>query len=146
MLTDGEFDFAFAAHVLEHVLDPGAACKELARVAKAGAVECPHPFKELLFGFEETDHKWLVWPGEWVGSDAKLVFVRHPPLITQLRDKRMAGAMCRILALGPLDSSNGGYLRAWYRKNHRDLNVTARWSEEDPLTWEVIDRLPVVRR
>lgn len=135
--ADGEFDYALAAHVLEHVEDPDAALSELTRVATAGTIECPHPFKELLFGFEEADHKWLVWPGAFVGHAADLVFVRYGEDTERWRDPQFSGAMCRMLAMGPLDTTDGGYLRRWYRTHHRSLNTIATWGPDRPLSWVV---------
>jgi len=132
---DGSFDYALCAHVLEHVEDPDAACRELARVATRGAIECPHPFKELLFGFEEHDHKWFVWPGPMVGRPEQLVFTSQAAAAAQWRDSEWGAAMTRILAMGPLDSSDGGYLRRWYRTHHRSLNTVATWDPGHPLTW-----------
>ncbi len=134
----GAFDFAACFHVLEHVEDPGEACEALAKVATRGVIECPSPLKEILFGFEEDDHRWFVFPGDWVGRTEQLVFVRQPAIVAAWRSADLAGAMTRILASGPLDSSDGGYLRRWYRTHHRSLNVVARWSPEQPLTWAVL--------
>jgi len=45
--ADKEFDFAYCSHVLEHVDDPAAACRELMRIAKRGYIETPSPAKDL---------------------------------------------------------------------------------------------------
>ena len=55
---DHAFEFVFCAHVLEHVRDPGAACRELMRVARRGYVECPRSWLEILTSAD--DHRWLV--------------------------------------------------------------------------------------
>ena len=55
---DKEFDFAYSHHVFEHLADPTTACKEMARIAKAGAIITPSPFAELAFG--RAYHRWLV--------------------------------------------------------------------------------------
>ncbi|HEY5714626.1 MAG TPA: class I SAM-dependent methyltransferase [Candidatus Gracilibacteria bacterium] len=39
---DKVFDFVIASNLLEHVPDPGKACSELQRVAKAGYIELPY--------------------------------------------------------------------------------------------------------
>ncbi len=56
---DGEFDFAYCRAVLEHVMDPEAACRELMRVAKRGFLETPSPLSEYLGG--HPTHRWLTW-------------------------------------------------------------------------------------
>ena len=56
--ADKEFDFVYCSHVLEHVDDPAAACRELIRVAKRGYIECPYAWHEIVF--HSRSHKWLV--------------------------------------------------------------------------------------
>jgi len=56
--ADGEFHFVWCAQVLEHVADPEAACRELARVARRGFVEVPSRLGELTNG--NPTHRWLV--------------------------------------------------------------------------------------
>jgi SAM-dependent methyltransferase len=55
---DLAFDFVYCAHVLEHVDDPAAACRELMRVAPRGYLECPRSWTEIVFS--ALDHRWLV--------------------------------------------------------------------------------------
>jgi SAM-dependent methyltransferase len=55
---NSEFDFVYCAHVLEHVSDPAAACREVMRVGKRGYIECPRSWTEFIFHAEE--HRWLV--------------------------------------------------------------------------------------
>ncbi|MCZ6691160.1 MAG: class I SAM-dependent methyltransferase [Planctomycetota bacterium] len=55
---DNAFDFVYCSHVLEHVRDPAAACRELQRVAPRGYIECPRSWLE--FPFCADDHRWLV--------------------------------------------------------------------------------------
>jgi SAM-dependent methyltransferase len=65
---DREFDFAFASHVFEHLPDPEAACAEMARVARAGAIVTPSIFAEIAFG--RPYHRWLV-----TARDGSIVFI-----------------------------------------------------------------------
>jgi SAM-dependent methyltransferase len=55
---DGEFDFVYCSHVLEHVDRPDVACRELMRVADRGYIETPRSWVEYVFSSDE--HKWLV--------------------------------------------------------------------------------------
>jgi SAM-dependent methyltransferase len=70
------FDFVYASHVLEHVVDPVQACREIMRVGAAGYIETPSPFLEqgLAIGDESSPehwyHRWFVFS---LGSD-QLVF------------------------------------------------------------------------
>jgi SAM-dependent methyltransferase len=52
------FDFAIYSHVAEHVEDPAALCREAQRVARAGYLESPSPFTELLR--HPRNHLWRV--------------------------------------------------------------------------------------
>jgi SAM-dependent methyltransferase len=66
---DKEFDYARCHHVIEHTNDPGLACSELIRIAKAGILSFPTPQAELMFG--RRDHNWLE-----VVDRGRLLFVR----------------------------------------------------------------------
>ena len=68
---DDAFDFVWCTHVLEHVRDPEAACRELSRVARRGLVEVPSRLGELLNG--NPSHRWIV---DRAGDE--LVFVPRP--------------------------------------------------------------------
>ena len=56
--AEKEFDFVYCSHVLEHVADPAAACRELMRVGRRGYIECPRSWLEFVLG--SNDHRWLV--------------------------------------------------------------------------------------
>jgi SAM-dependent methyltransferase len=136
-LEDKSVDFALCSHVLEHVRDPIAACAELSRVAKAGVVECPSPFTEMLFGFEGAGfdhvayagHEWWVWP-ESDGSG--LVFERPNRYFSPLANRDAAGAMHRILRMGPLVGEDAMVLRRWFSRNHERWNTILRWVDNIP--------------
>jgi len=53
-----EFDYAYCRQVLEHTHYPEKACAEIIRIAKAGRIETPSYFSEILFGWKY--HKWLI--------------------------------------------------------------------------------------
>jgi SAM-dependent methyltransferase len=66
---DQTFDYIYASHVLEHTVDPAAACNELMRVARAGYVETPSPFYEQGYNYPHPErgwsfHRWFVFLGE----------------------------------------------------------------------------------
>lgn len=69
---DKSFDFVWCSHVLEHVEDPGKACRELMRVGKRGRIRAPSHVKE--FFRPNPDHFWFV---TW--EDNQLIFQRKPP-------------------------------------------------------------------
>jgi SAM-dependent methyltransferase len=56
--ADKAFDYVICSHVLEHVLDPAAAMREMIRVAKAGYIEVPHVGSAKLLDF--PSHLWWV--------------------------------------------------------------------------------------
>lgn len=73
---DLEFDFVWCSQVLEHVLDPAAACRELARVARRGFVEVPSRVGELTNG--NPTHRWIVDVEAGTLVFRPRPFVEHP--------------------------------------------------------------------
>lgn len=55
---DGAIAFVVASHIAEHVEDPDAFCREVARVAQAGYIETPSPLADRML--EEEYHLWRV--------------------------------------------------------------------------------------
>jgi SAM-dependent methyltransferase len=55
---DGQFQFTYCSHVIEHVDRPGDACNEMMRVSRQGLLRCPAAMAEFMLGREY--HKWLV--------------------------------------------------------------------------------------
>jgi SAM-dependent methyltransferase len=53
---DKIFDFVIASHLLEHVIDPASAIKEIVRVGKAGYIEVPYCGYQKLIDF--CSHLW----------------------------------------------------------------------------------------
>jgi len=56
--ADKEFDYVLATHLAEHVDEPEQLCLELARVGRAGYIETPGWFGDILM--RENFHKWRV--------------------------------------------------------------------------------------
>ncbi len=60
--SDGEFDFSFCSHILEHVDDPVKFLSEVTRISKSGYIEVPSPIIDnLVSGNDIHDpfgHKW----------------------------------------------------------------------------------------
>jgi hypothetical protein len=65
LLAEEKFDYFYARHVFEHVLDPVAAIREINRVADQGYIETPSPFYEMIccsFPYDPTEmHTQFVW-------------------------------------------------------------------------------------
>ena len=55
---DGAFDYVIASHIAEHVDDPAAFCREVARVGRQGYIETPGWLGDMLL--RETFHVWRV--------------------------------------------------------------------------------------
>jgi uncharacterized protein YbaR (Trm112 family) len=68
---DKAFDFVIASHIFEHSLDPGAFLKEIMRVGKAGYIETPDAFFEIINPFRF--HRLEV-----TAIDQKLVIYKKP--------------------------------------------------------------------
>jgi len=70
---DNEFDFVYCSHVLEHVLNPEKACKELIRVGKRGFIEVPTKGKDIWLNTAKiSNHRWWI---EIVNE--KLIFTQY---------------------------------------------------------------------
>jgi len=67
---DKYFDFVWCTQTLEDIRDPIGVCKEMARVGKAGYINCPAKVSELISGTNQEPyaefyngfwhHRWLV--------------------------------------------------------------------------------------
>lgn len=72
---DREFDFVYCSHVLEHVHNPEAACRELMRIGKRGYIECPTRGKDVFFATAKvSNHLWAV---ECLNGE--LIFTEYSP-------------------------------------------------------------------
>lgn len=92
----GRFDFVFLSHILEHCTDPAKAAAEISRVAKAGCIVCPSPFKEGMFLAHEQDHRWWV-----VAGTDRLYFHRLPEgIYGRYYEPDLSGEMHRIWRYG----------------------------------------------
>lgn len=58
--ADGEIDFVYCSHLLEHVDNPVQVCSEMMRVGKRGYIETPAMAKDMLFSWAKGMHKWHV--------------------------------------------------------------------------------------
>ena len=57
----GSFDFVYCSHVLEHVVDPVAACREIVRIGRPGYIETPTRLSDIMFNFTRLrHHRWHV--------------------------------------------------------------------------------------
>ncbi|MEW6601098.1 MAG: FkbM family methyltransferase [Nitrospirota bacterium] len=84
--SDGEFDFVYCSHVLEHANDPAKACRELMRIAKRGYIETPTGAKDLWLNTADvSNHRWTV---EYENN--ALVFTEYTP-------DEIKGLRCDIL-------------------------------------------------
>jgi SAM-dependent methyltransferase len=73
--ADGEFDFLYCSHVLEHSTDPERACSEIQRVARRGYIETPTAHKDLWLGSAKpSNHTTSV---EW--ENDSLLFRPYSP-------------------------------------------------------------------
>ncbi len=68
---DQSFDVVLCLHVLEHVGDPAAACREMMRVGGRGFIETPRKWTEYYAG--HPAHLWLI-----DDADGSLVFEPIP--------------------------------------------------------------------
>lgn len=116
--SNKEFDYAYCRHVLEHTIHPEKACKEIARIAKAGRIEIPSYFAEILFGWPY--HKWLI-----VERANKLFFFQK-----RKSEDRMFGKFFRYaIRFNPI-------IKMFKQKYDHLFRVTYDW--KDNIKYEVI--------
>lgn len=72
---DNEWDFTFCSHVLEHLVHPGEACRELMRVSRKGYVEVPTRLSDVMLNFTrlKDHHRW-----HGLVLDQTLIFIEWP--------------------------------------------------------------------
>lgn len=67
---DGEVEFIWCSHVLEHVERPDAALTEIQRVATKGLILLPSVYAEAMAfqaNSQDVGHRWLCWRDRQVG-------------------------------------------------------------------------------
>jgi len=131
--ADKAFDVAWASHVFEHLPDPGRACAEMRRIARAGVIVTPSAFAEIAFG--RPYHRWLV-----LARGRTLIFVRK----TAPEDRPFgehpvaAGAgRYRVAAdTNPFDLllDDGGWYRGRERMPRLARRLRAHWYAHSPVT------------
>lgn len=138
-IRDGAFDYAFVSHILEHIPNLDVAIRAINRVAKRGTIVVPSAFKDALGCFEEKEHRWHVVPNPQ--SDGQPIFIRHNiENIASLRDELVQQAMCMLFRTGSKhDCTIEQYLREWFAKKERDLDVVVHFDESSPLKAIVIE-------
>lgn len=124
---DKQVDFLLISHVFEHLEDPESAAREISRVAKQGLVECPHPWGEAVFAFEEPTHRWLVWPPK-KGEKALRFWRLGDSRVEALRDRDVHAALCRLYRNGPARLDHDAILlRKWFYRNQPNLATIHAW-------------------
>jgi SAM-dependent methyltransferase len=109
------FDYAVCSHVLEHVDDPIAACRELQRAARAGFIETPTLLKDTLFAWAKGMHRWHI-----VAIGNRLVFFEYDE--RQLQGIRSAA--WHDVIFGPAYHP----LQAAFHDNQDVFNVMREWA------------------
>ncbi|HUP59024.1 MAG TPA: methyltransferase domain-containing protein [Thermoanaerobaculia bacterium] len=109
------FDYVVCSHVLEHVDQPMAACRELQRVGRAGFIETPVLMKDALFSWAKGMHAWHV-----VGIGDRLVFFQY--------DTRTAEGVRSTLWHDMIFSPVYHPLQRVFNDNQDLFNVLFEWS------------------
>lgn len=124
---DKEFDYVSAFHVLEHLVDPISAAMELSRVAKAGIVVCPAPWKEALSAWQEKDHIWHVLPPLKRGSPLEFRRI-DPEWRKRIADDEVRNALFRVFRKDPdVQGRDTALLRRWFTRTEYALDVVYQW-------------------
>jgi len=127
--ADKQFDFVYASHVFEHLQDPIAAAKEVSRIGKAGIMICPGVYKEFLFGYEEDEHLWDIFPEGYFSRAA--VFIRRDLKAQEkFKEPDFQSIQAGLFRIGRFDWRERRYLRAWYRRMESSLDVVVYWKDD----------------
>ena len=104
---DKSVDFIYCRHTLEDIYNPIWACKEIARVAKAGYIETPSPIAECCRGVDGGTpapswrgyhhHRYVIW-----SDGSALNFVPKYPIIECLDFQEQEGHFVSLLNASPL--------------------------------------------
>lgn len=121
---DDEFDFVYCCHVLEHVEDPIAACRELQRVAKRGYIETPAPTKDLMMSWARGMHKWGV-----VARGNSLIFLEYT-------ERELDGMRSSLLGRLVHSATTNDFQKLFF-ENQDVLNTMFLW--ERPFRVEVFE-------
>lgn len=128
-IPDKSYDLVWASHCLEHVPSPQRAAATLSRIGKRGVVVLPSVIKESIGCFEETDHKWLILPSPTEGGPP--IFVRqNSDYMQKARDTDVQKITSRLYRTGPNRVEEARYLRRWFYKNEKSLDVVHHWEGE----------------
>lgn len=132
-IADNSYDFVWASHVLEHVVEIETAVNALNRISKRGCVVVPSFAKDALLHFQEREHFWLCLPNATHGEP--IVFVEHNHgFLERLRDPLAQQATSFLYQTGSQhDCTAEQYMRAWWQKNERHLDLVSFWDEANPL-------------
>lgn len=123
---DKFFDFVVCHHVLEHVNDPGAACREISRVAKRGLIEVPHALKDGLLLMYETDHRWHCFPPKKKGDPIQFKEVDRQWWDSMI--DREAQIACDKIYLSGMDTMGPqAVLRNYFRRTEPNWNIIVPW-------------------
>lgn len=124
---DKEFDFVFAAHILEHTEDPVKAAAAISRVGKSGIVVCPGISKDSLFCFHEADHKWFVH----AGKDRLYFLPQRSEWREAVYDYGVSNELHRIWRYGETRlQDDSDLMRRWFQRSEPHLDTIFRWEGE----------------
>ncbi len=124
--ADKSFDFIYCSHIMEHVIDPAAACRELSRVGRRGYIESPNRAKDLfLHQAQSSNHRWVL-----SRSGSKLVFEPYT-------DQDLIGLGCDVLMKMNCDprSDREKAFAALMLLRSEQLNTFLLW--EDHIEYEI---------
>lgn len=128
-IPDKHFDFAWASHVFEHLEDPEAGAKELSRIAKRGVVIVPSAYKDALAYWEESDHKWDIFPPHPRGELIRFVR-RNERWLTPLKDQEMQAISARFYRYQNYETREERYAKKFFIENEAKYDVLVMWENE----------------
>lgn len=122
-IPDKKIDFLWSSHILEHVLDPVAAAKEMSRIAKRGVIVVPSPYKDTFFLWDEPEHLWDIYR-----RNNGLLFVRRDDSqISKIRTQTMQNYFCDIFKGNQFTTNFEKEARYWFEANEKYMDIILPW-------------------
>ncbi len=128
-IQDKQFDFAWASHIFEHLKDPVAGAKELSRIAKRGVVIVPSSYKEAITYFEESDHKWDIFPPR-PGENKPRFVRRNETWLLPLKDQEMRATFGRLYRAQEYETHEQRYIKQFFLENEQVYDIVVPWEGE----------------
>ncbi len=123
--ADGQWDYVYISHALEHCASPARGLAEAQRVGKRGYAECPVVMTDYMFAFGETHPRWMCLP-----IPNGIAFIEKSPEYNQaFLDKEVGAFFYRVTQYPIMLSRAEQAIRIQFWRNQRIVNAFCSWDE-----------------